>query len=63
VVSTGGPRYAHRQGFDLHANLAVRAGDRRRLEHLCRSVLRPPIAQDALPLTPEGRVLLRLRRP
>jgi hypothetical protein len=41
----------------------VRAGARRRLEHLCRYVLRPPVAQDALALTPEGHVLLRLRRP
>ena len=63
MVSSGGPRHAHRQGFDLHANVAVPAGDRRRLEHLCRYVLRPPVAQDALALTPEGHVLLRLRRP
>jgi hypothetical protein len=49
--------------FDLHANVAVRAGDRRRLEHLCRYVRRPPVAQDALTLTPQGHVLLRLRRP
>jgi hypothetical protein len=63
VVTTGGPRHAHREGFDLHANTAVRAGDRRRLEHLCRYVLRPPLAQDALELPPEGRVLLRLHRP
>jgi hypothetical protein len=51
------------EGFDLHANVAVRAGDRFRLERLCRYVLRPPVAQDALELTPEGKVLLRLRRP
>jgi len=63
VVTTGGPRHAHREGFDLHANAAVPAGDRKRLEHLCRYVLRPPVAQDALELTPEGKVLLRLRRP
>ena len=63
LVSSGGPRHAHRQGFDLHANVAVRAGDRRRLEHLCRYVLRPPVAQDALTLTSQGQVLLRLRRP
>ncbi|MBX3028226.1 transposase [bacterium] len=63
VVSTAGPRHAHREGFDLHADAAVRAGDRRRLERLCRYVLRPPVAQDALELTAEGRVLLRLRRP
>ncbi|MFN8645017.1 MAG: transposase, partial [Candidatus Binatia bacterium] len=54
---------AHRDGFDLHADTAVRAGDRCRLERLCRYVLRPPVAQDALELTPEGRVLLRPRAP
>jgi len=63
MVSTAGPRHAHREGFDLHADVAVRAGDRRRLARLCRYVLRPPVAQDALELTAEGRVLLRLRRP
>jgi hypothetical protein len=55
--------HAHLEGFDLHANVAVRAGERVRLDHLCRYVLRPPVAQDALELTPEGKVLLRLRRP
>ena len=34
-----------------------------RLEHLCRYVLRPPIAQDALSIAPDGRVRLFLRRP
>jgi len=63
VVTAAGPRHAHREGFDLHANTAVRAGDRRRLEHLCRYVLRPPVAQEALEPTAQGRVLLRLRRP
>ena len=42
---------------------AVRAGETERLEHLCRYILRPPVAQDALELTADGKVLLRLRRP
>jgi uncharacterized protein YbaR (Trm112 family) len=63
VVTSAGPRHAHRDGFDLHADTAVRAGDRRRLERLCRYVLRPPVAQEALELTAEGQVRLRLRRP
>jgi hypothetical protein len=62
-VTTGGPRHAHIEGFDLHANAAVRPREIQRLEHLCRYILRPPVAQDALELTPEGKVLLRLRRP
>jgi hypothetical protein len=63
LVTTGGPRHAHSEGFDLHANVAVRAGEDERLEKVCRYILRPPVAQDALEVTPDGRVLLRLRRP
>jgi hypothetical protein len=63
VVTTGGPRHAHIEGLDLHANVAVRAGENDRLEHLCRYILRPPVAQDTLELTPDGKVLLHLRRP
>jgi hypothetical protein len=33
-------------GFDLHANIAVPAADRARLEQLCRYLLRPAVAQD-----------------
>jgi hypothetical protein len=62
-LTTGGPRHAHSEGFDLHANVAVRAGETERLEQLCRYILRPPVAQDALELAPDGRVVLRLRRP
>jgi hypothetical protein len=42
--------------------VAVPAGDRTRLEHLCRYVLRPPVAQDALELTDGGKILLTMRR-
>ncbi|MBM4443584.1 MAG: transposase [Candidatus Rokubacteria bacterium] len=57
------PCNAHIAGFDLHAGVAVPAGDRSRLEHLVRYVLRPPIAQDSLSIVPDGRVRLELRRP
>jgi len=63
LFSTGGRRHAHIEGFDLHANVRVRSGDRRGLEHLCRYVLRPPLAQGALEWTADGKVLLCLRRP
>jgi len=59
----GAPWHAHIAGFDLHAGVAVPAGDRARLEHLCRYLLRPPIAQDSLAIAPDGRVRLELRRP
>src|SRR2546425_2585972 len=38
------------------------AGDRERLEHLSRYVLRPPVAQEALELTADGKILLKMRR-
>ncbi len=37
---SSGPRHAHLAGFDLHANVAVPARDRARLEQLCRYLLR-----------------------
>jgi transposase-like protein len=62
-VTSTGPLHAHLDGFDLHAAVAAPAGDRVRLEHLCRYVLRPPIAQERLDRAPDGAVVLRLRRP
>ena len=62
-VTSTGPLHAHRDGFDLHAAVAVPAGDRARLANLCRYVLRPPLAQERLERAPAGAVLLRLRRP
>lgn len=38
----------------------VPAADRAPLEQLCRYLLRPPVAQDRLRLTSDGRVLLEL---
>jgi len=55
------PHHAHLDGFDLHANVAVPAADRARLEQLCRYVLRPAVSQDRLQLLDDGRVLLSRR--
>jgi len=62
-VTSTAPRQAHLDGFDLHANVAVVAHDREHVEKLCRYLLRPPLAQDRLQLTDDGRVLMELRRP
>ena len=35
-IASMGPRQAHLDGFDLHADLRVAGHDRRWLEHLCR---------------------------
>jgi hypothetical protein len=60
-VFSSAPRHAHLDGFDLHANIAVPAGDRPRLEQLCRYLLRPAVAQERLRLLGDGRVLLTLK--
>jgi hypothetical protein len=60
VLSTA-PRHAHLAGFDLQANVAVPAADRRRLEHLCRYLLRPAVTQDRLRLLDDGRIMLTLK--
>jgi hypothetical protein len=56
-------RQARLGGFDLHANTSVRAKNRRKLERLCRYLLRPPVAEDRLSFGPDGSVLLRLKTP
>ena len=50
------------EGFSLHAKVLVPAGQRDRLEHLCRYVARPAIATERLSLAADGRVIYRLRR-
>ena len=60
VLSTA-PRHAHLTGFDLHANVAVPAADRARLEHLYRYLLCPAVAQGRLRLLDDGRIVLTLK--
>ena len=57
------PLQARCDGCDLHAGVTVAGEDRRRLEQLCRYLLRPPIAQDRLTLRPDGTVLVTLKTP
>ncbi len=60
VVSRG-PCQARFEGFDLHANITVAGDDRAAVERLRRYVLRPPVAQERLSLTPDGLVLVTLK--
>jgi hypothetical protein len=60
-VLSSHPRHAHIAGFDLHANIAVPAADRARLEQLCRYLLRPPVAQERLRRMGDDRILLTLK--
>jgi hypothetical protein len=48
-------------GMSLHADVAVPAPDRRRLERLCHYVARPPLASDRLEERPDGGLALRLK--
>jgi hypothetical protein len=56
-----GERCASVAGVSLHANVAVPARDRRRLERLCRYVARPPVATERLSRLPDGQLLYRLK--
>ena len=49
------------RGMSLHADVAVPARDRRRLERLCRYVARPPLAGERLEALPDGRLAVRLK--
>lgn len=55
------PRCVREGGMSLHADVAVPARDRKRLERLCRYVARPAIALDRLEALPDGRLTYRLK--
>ena len=57
------PRCATVAGFSVHANVAVPARDRQRLERLARYCARPPIAMERLEPQADGRLLYRFKRP
>ncbi|MBL9020565.1 MAG: transposase [Myxococcales bacterium] len=50
-------------GVNVHAEVAVPARDRARLERLCRYVCRPPIAQERLVEVAGGKLRYLLKRP
>ena len=50
-------------GMQLHAAVTVDGRDRSRLERLCRYLLRPPFAQDAVQRTPDGQVRVHFKKP
>lgn len=57
-----GPCHSRQDGFDLQAAVRIPAGHRDTLERICQYALRPPVAADRLRLTPDGQVLLELKR-
>ena len=48
-------------GFSLHAAMRWRADQRRELEHLCRYITRPAIANERLKRNRAGQVVLQLK--
>ena len=50
-------------GFSLHAGVAAKADERKKLERLCRYVSRPAVSEKRLSLTPNGNVRYQLKTP
>lgn len=50
-------------GFSLHAGVAARAQERRKLERLCRYISRPAVSEKRLSLTPNGNIRYQLKTP
>ena len=50
-------------GMQLHAAVTTGGRGRCRLERLCRYLLRPPFAQDAVQRTPDGQVRVHFEKP
>ncbi len=57
AASDSSPRCARLEGFRLHADVAVPAHRRDRLEPLCRDLLRPPLALEGWTETSGGQLL------
>jgi hypothetical protein len=58
---TAPERCVREGGMSLHADVAVPARDRRRLERLGRYILRSPICLDRLEAQPDGRLSYKLK--
>ena len=56
-------RCVDEQGFSLHAEVCCAAHERHKLEHLCRYITRPAIANERLTLNRAGDVVLQLKSP
>lgn len=58
-----GPLCFSSRGFSLHAATCVEAGERERLERLCRYVIRPPLAAGRLQMLDEDTLSFTLKTP
>jgi hypothetical protein len=56
-------RVAKLNGFSLHAGVAAKAHQRKKVERLCRYIARPAVSEQRLSLTPTGKVRYELKTP
>ncbi|MEQ8313003.1 MAG: transposase, partial [Gammaproteobacteria bacterium] len=61
--SSHNARVAKLNGFSLHAGVAARAHQRKKIERLCRYIARPAVSEQRLSLTPTGKVRYELKTP
>jgi Putative transposase/Transposase zinc-binding domain len=54
---------ANIQGFSLHAGVYCPPDDRKKLEHVCRYIARPAVAEKRLSLLSNQNVMLKLKKP
>lgn len=50
-------------GFSLHAGVVAKAHERKKLERICRYIARPPVSEQHLSITRNGRVRYELKTP
>ncbi len=54
---------AKESGFSLHAGVAAQVWERQKLEHLCRYITRPAVAERRISLTSTGNIRYQLKTP
>ena len=57
------PYTVARDDFSLNCAVACEAGERTKLERVCRYMARPPVAEDRLSIDGDGLVVYQLKRP
>ena len=50
------------EGFNLHAGVVIKAGDKPGLERMCRYLGRPPVAESRLQMLDDGKIAVDLKR-
>ncbi len=57
------PFTAEKDGWSIHAGVVVEAGEKEKLEKVCRYLLRPPFAEERLTRLSDGRIAYGFRKP